>query len=493
MFIEIYRKMKWEAMEGDFDEKLLEALKIAEEIGAGKESRSEVEAISADKGSEKEAIHADKEIGAEEIGVVKESDEPKPDRNVNNSKRAEAAAKKAAKQIEKQKRPKKLRDPWSLKKKLVVIFMILIVLFVAVPVCIAGVLLKKGREQLQEQAAFSAISFHEDGSPSEAVRYNGKNYDYDDDVISILVFGVDNSTYEKKEAESETPDMYGIDASDLEGTETTEAEDTRNRDDEITYSDANESEYVRYGGRIDMCFLLVFHLSEKRIDVININRDSVTSVNICTTEGEIALTDYMQLTLAYGYADGAKISCENFTDAVSKMMYHLPIQAYVAIDMEGIADINDAVKGVTLLAKETVSENVFEKDSVTLEGEDAYRYLEQMDTVTDAVGEHAKRMDRQSQYFAAWIERFLQCFADDKGIVKTLYNTAKPYIQTNLNWYEVLYLMYQMKDMNLEITEDQILELPGEYVRNRHFDEYRLDNEKLVELLLQVFYKESAM
>ena len=53
--------------------------------------------------------------------------------------------------------------------------------------------------------------------------------------------------------------------------------------------------------------------------------------------------------------------------------------------------------------------------------------------------------------------------------------------------------MYQMKDMNLEITEDQILELPGEYVRNHHFDEYRLDNEKLVELLLQVFYKESGV
>ena len=69
---------------------------------------------------------------------------------------------------------KKLRDPWSLKKKLVVIFMILIALFVAVPVCIAGIIFKKGREQLQEQAASSAISFHEDGSPSEAVRYNGK-------------------------------------------------------------------------------------------------------------------------------------------------------------------------------------------------------------------------------------------------------------------------------------------------------------------------------
>lgn len=465
--------MKWEAMEGDFDEKLLEALKIAEEIGAGKE---------------REEPKPDTGIAFD----MKKAETAELDRNVKNSKRAETA-KKTAKQIEKQKRPKKLRDPWSLKKKLVVIFMILIVLFVAVPVCIAGIIFKKGREQLQEQAASSAISFHEDGSPSEAVRYNGKNYDYDDDVISILVFGVDNSTYEKKEAESENPDLYGIDASDLEGAETTEAEDTRDRDDEITYSDANDSEYVRYGGRIDMCFLLVFHLSEKRMDVININRDSVTSVNICTTEGEIALTDYMQLTLAYGYADGAKISCENFTDAVSKMMYHLPIQAYVAIDMEGIADINDAVKGVTLLAKATVSENVFEKDSVTLEGEDAYRYLEQMDTVTDAVGEHAKRMDRQSQYFAAWIERFLQCFADDKGIVKTLYNTAKPYIQTNLNRYEVLYLMYRMKDMNLEITENQILELPGEYVRNRHFDEYRLDNEKLVELLLQVFYKESGM
>ncbi len=60
MLIETYRKMKWETMEGDFDEKLLEALRIAEEIGADKESGSEAEVISA----------------------VKESEEPKPDAGI---------------------------------------------------------------------------------------------------------------------------------------------------------------------------------------------------------------------------------------------------------------------------------------------------------------------------------------------------------------------------------------------------------------------------
>ena len=90
----------------------------------------------------------------------------------------------------------------------------------------------------------------------------------------------------------------------LYGEETTEETDTRDRDDELTYSDANGSEYVRYGGRVDMCFLFVFNKKTGKLDVIDINRDSMTDVDICTTKGEVALTDTMQVGLAYGYADG---------------------------------------------------------------------------------------------------------------------------------------------------------------------------------------------
>ena len=39
----------------------------------------------------------------------------------------------------------------------------------------------------------------------------------------------------------------------------------------------------------------------------------MTDVDIKTIEGKTALTDRMQIGLAYGYGDGEIVSCENFT------------------------------------------------------------------------------------------------------------------------------------------------------------------------------------
>uniref|UniRef100_UPI004027E283 hypothetical protein n=1 Tax=Coprococcus sp. TaxID=2049024 RepID=UPI004027E283 len=75
-------------------------------------------------------------------------------------------------------------------------------------------------------------------------------------------------------------------------------------------------------------------------------------------------------------------------------MYNLPINGYVAFDMDAMADINDVLSGVTLTARDTISENVFEKDVVTLQGKDAYRLQDLRDSVTDAVCEHARRIAR---------------------------------------------------------------------------------------------------
>lgn len=379
--------------------------------------------------------------------------------------------------------PKKLRDPWSLKKKIIVGTFVAILVLVGIPIAILARMINQGKKQLEANAASEIISFHEDGSHSTAVTYNGKNYVYNKDIISILVFGVDNSEYQApKEDSSGDLNLYGED--------TTEETDTRDRDDELTYSDANGSEYVRYGGRVDMCFLFVFNKKTGKLNVIDINRDSMTDVDICTTKGDVALTDTMQVGLAYGYADGGTISCRNFTKTVSEMLYNLPIHGYIALDMAAIADINDAVKGVTLYAKDTVSENVFAKDTVTLEGEDAYQYVEKMATRVETLGEHANRMARQEQYLTLWIERFLQLYGDSRKEAQIVYEAAKPYMQTNLDRNDILYLYYRMHGIDLDVTEADVIDLPGKYERNTYFDEYKLDQDALVNLLIRVFYTE---
>ena len=69
--------------------------------------------------------------------------------------------------------PKKLRDPWSLKKKIIVGTFVAILVLVGIPTAILAWMINQGKKQLAANAASEIISFHEDGSHSTAVTYNG--------------------------------------------------------------------------------------------------------------------------------------------------------------------------------------------------------------------------------------------------------------------------------------------------------------------------------
>ena len=517
-------------MEDLFDEKLLEAIRLAEALQDGQSEEKEPEGKKTEVKQEtensrpvsrtEEPVAAPvPQTGEEAVDqlikeIVQETQEEIAAEGIQTEDiRKEFFQKKAEKAKREKKKldpelesrpvyaPKKLKDPWSLRKKVCVILLVVVLVVTGIPAGIFARMYMNGKNRLAENAQGEKVSFHTDGSSSTAITYKGKNYVYNTDTVSILVFGVDNSEYVPKESEkNEEPKTTEAATEETkpkkskkskktsEDTEATTEADLRDRDDALTYSDANGSEYVRYGGRIDLCFLVVFDLRNDKLHVININRDSMTDVDIKTIEGKTALTDRMQIGLAYGYGDGEIVSCENFTHAVSGLMYNLPINGYVAFDMDAMADINDVLSGVTLTARDTISENVFEKDVVTLQGNDAYRYLEKMDTVTDAVGEHGRRMERQSQYLAGWLERFEQCYSDDKGIIKKVYEAASPYLQTNLDRDACLYLFSRMRGMDIAVAEKDIQELPGTYERPAHFDEYQVDTGSLVEEMLDIFY-----
>lgn len=470
-------------MEENYDKNVLEALKIAEQVSksnreAASETKTEAGRTNAVK-SKMEIARANTVKSKTEIAranTVKSESESNTRKTVqkqDDKKTHKSEPVKEQKTVKKHKKekpknaPKKLKDPWSFKRKLVTGILIAVLVLAVIPSCILVTFANKGKNELAENATSDAISFNDENVSSLKVSYNGTNYIYNEDVITILVLGVDNSYEDTADASQNT--------------------DVKNRDNDIVYTDENGSEYVRYGGTVDMCFLLILNMETNEMNVLSINRDSMTDVNICTTEGVAALTDEMQLTLAYSYADGGIVSCENFTAAVSGLLKNLPINAYIAVDMEGLGDINDAVNGVTLIASETVSADIFENNSVTLIGEMAYDYLEYV--YLDSIGDNSSRIARQNQYFAAWINRLQQSYSIEKSVLKDVYNAAAPYIETNLDMYQMIYLAYVVKDMDLTVAD--VAEIDGEYTRTDYFDEYRLDEESLVEFLLEYFYTEA--
>jgi hypothetical protein len=158
------------------------------------------------------------------------------------------------------------------------------------------------------------------------------------------------------------------------------------------------------------------------------------------------------------------------------------------MDMNTISDLNDAVNGVTLIPTETVCEDVYADNVVTLKENLALNYMEYMDVVTTDIGSNALRINRQKQYIAAWYQRFKQ--KKDTGSsdgIKTVYNIFSENMYTDIDFKEQLYLYSVLKNNEMEV--DNIEELPGEYTRTYHFDEYHLDEGQLQDMIIRYFYK----
>ncbi len=332
--------------------------------------------------------------------------------------------------------PKKLRDPWSTGQKVAFGIFLALLILVIIP---AGVLIYFG---LQGKDTFTnGTSF----------TYEGTTYTLGEDVVTILVMGIDNSEYEGT-------------------TTTTEDEEEKfHVDDEIMYIDQDGAKYITKGGRVDMCFLFVLDKSAGEMYTININRDAMTEVDICSTSGQVYLTDTMQLTLAYAYGDGATVSCENFAKAVSNMMGGLPIDKYIALDMEAFADINDAVGGASVLPTTTLSADIFQYESITLAGDQAVTYLEKM-SITDRVsGTHQDRMERQSQYLVAFMRSLISSCNMSLSTLKDVYEAAEPYMITNITANDLIYLAYL--SFGVDFTLDQVDIMSGQYTRVGSFDQ----------------------
>ena len=68
-------------------------------------------------------------------------------------------------------------------------------------------------------------------------------------------------------------------------------------------------------------------------------RETIVPVKLIDTAGNFVRTENEQITLQYAYGQTAEKSCELMTDAVSNLLFQLPIQRYCAINLLIFLDI----------------------------------------------------------------------------------------------------------------------------------------------------------
>ena len=279
----------------------------------------------------------------------------------------------------------------------------------------------------------------------KTVVYQGKTYVLNENVTAILFIGVDKSSIKKN-------DVYGN------------------------------------GGEGDCILLIGLDTQTGQTNVVNISRDSYAQVDIYSANGKYLESRSTQLCRAYAYGDGEKLSCENMVKSVSRLLYGLPIQSYVAMDTQAIGFASDAIGGVTLVPQGDIIpfsySDLPEGEEITLHGDAAMMYLRYRNKLKPEG--NLDRMARQKQFVSAFMAQAMEATQADLSTILDLYSAISDYTYTDLSLADATFLLTTFMNHGASFDFSTVKgtnEVHGQNVI------YYLDQTSLYETVLKVFYQ----
>ncbi|MCD8365043.1 MAG: LCP family protein, partial [Clostridiales bacterium] len=241
-------------------------------------------------------------------------------------------------------------------------------------------------------------------------------------------------------------------------------------------------------GQADGIFLLAWDSARGQIRLLMIPRDTMTEISIFNEDGSLQSKEENHLTLAYAYGDGRETSCENVVESVSGLLFGLPIESYLAVDIQVIGILNDAVGGVTVTVPTAGMEKVdpafVQGETITLHGSQAERFVRYRDT--GVANSALMRMNQHRQFIHGFFDAVSEQAGEDGGIVGRLFEQIEDDMVTNMRKEE--YLKVTLDVLAGEgIPEDGYYTLPGIGLTTDRYDEYYADLRKTVPVLLELF------
>lgn len=235
---------------------------------------------------------------------------------------------------------------------------------------------------------------------------------------------------------------------------------------------------------VDMITLMVFDEKEEQVTLLNLNRDTMVDMPMLDVHGRADGTYHGQLTYSHMYGTGMEDSCENVRKTVSDFLNGINIDYYVSMKLDAIAIMNDAVGGVSVTIEDdfTHLDPEMKMGEMTLTGEQAVTFVQTRRQVGDHL--NVSRIRRQTEYMENFVSAFrTKAEQSDSFVIKT-YDAISPYIVTDCSAKVLTSMMqhYSSYELAESVTPD------GENVLGEQFYEFYADEEKLDDLILQLFY-----
>jgi LCP family protein required for cell wall assembly len=277
-----------------------------------------------------------------------------------------------------------------------------------------GILLVDKMKNITPDAAFTPPA---SVPPPLTLEPNGSEagtYEYDSDIINILLLGIDTD---------------------------------------------EERQEWGWGYRTDAMMIVSINRISHKISMLSIPRDSYANVDTLDENGEVVQTYQSKINTAFGKGgNDVKNRFKNSVSAVETFLAEggapVLINNYIGVDMEGFGRIADSLGGIPVTLEMNVP-NIGQKgESVVLNGEQALEFVRERSAFLTA---DIARAQNQQSFIKGMAQR-----VNELGAVQTatrLYDEFLSFVETDLNMDQILALANMFSELDMEDMNRYIL--PG--------------------------------
>ena len=250
--------------------------------------------------------------------------------------------------------------------------------------------------------------------------------------------------------------------------------------------------YVNYS-QADVLYVYAIDHKNKTYQALQINRETMTNVQSYTVDGEKFTNNQKQICLAHSYGKNDKERCLNQVDAVSGLIFDIPIAHYVSLDMGAIPVLNDKVGGVTVTipaGMEKVDPAFVEGTRVRLQGKQTELFVRSRTVLSDDT--NIFRMQRQEIFLKAWKEQAKAKMSTDSDLAVNMLLALSNYMYSDMSVNTLSELANKLKDYKdlgtLTTTGETVEEGEGHVFR-----EFHVDMDDLQKKVIELFYEETPV
>lgn len=320
-------------------------------------------------------------------------------------------------------------------RKKQIVFLVFVGVFLAAG--LAALLLRSSDEEKFE-GTYNA------NTQENTIQYDGKVYQYNDHLSNYLFLGVD----------------------------------TREKVD--TYKNINDA------GQADAIFLISYDRAEETIQSILIPRDTMTQIEAFNPAGESLGMTEDHINIQYAMGDGKDKSCQLMKQAVSDLLYGVPIQGYCSMNMDGIPVLTDIIGGVPVTVPDDslaeINPEFQQGAEVVITSENAEQFVRYRDIKKSQSA--IVRMNLQKAFLQAYAKKAQEVSKKDSSLISRIYDGVQDYLVTNMSNDIFAKMLAAFSGGTNMVT------IPGEGIEGEIYDEYHVNENLLYEMMIQIFYKE---